>query len=100
MPLLRSLDLSGNEVPVARRGAVGRALLAHNAAPKLRILDVSRCGLGDEGLSPLLDGLATNTRLQSLRCSSNAASTAFENHRMAADARVKAFALEQNDDDE
>jgi hypothetical protein len=35
-------------------------------APSLRTLDVSECGLCDEGLAPLLDGLAVNTHLETL----------------------------------
>jgi hypothetical protein len=44
----------------------------------LRTLNVNDCGLGDDGLAPLLDGLAANTHLRWLDCRDNEPSEAFE----------------------
>jgi hypothetical protein len=45
--------------------AFGHALGAFLRAdlPSLRSLNVNNCILGDEGMTPLLDGLAANTQL-------------------------------------
>ncbi len=63
----------------------GRALGALLSAnlPSLRTLDVRQCQLGDEGLAPLLDGLAANTHLRELDCSSNHLSAVFERDQLA-----------------
>ena len=58
------------------------ALLRVNQ-PSLRLLHVNFCGLGDEGLAPLLDGLATNTHLRKLNCEINLMSEAFRRDRLA-----------------
>jgi hypothetical protein len=53
--------------------AFGRALgaLLRANLPRLRTLCLRYCGLGDEALAPLLDGLADNTHLRELDCVRN-----------------------------
>jgi len=51
--------------------------------PSLRTLLVNRCLLSDEGLAPLLDGLAANTHLRTLQCRINDPSFDFERDRLA-----------------
>ena len=104
LPLLSSLDLRRNKAPAAVRDAVGRALgaLLADDAEKLHMLNVELCGLGDRGLAPLLDGLEKNTHLDRLYSCRNEASRAFQRRRVtplqAADARVKANALDTDDE--
>jgi hypothetical protein len=69
-PSLRTLKLPLNAIggDAARRGAAGAALgalVAANAAA-LTELDVSYCGLGDEGLRPLFEALPANSHLRGL----------------------------------
>ena len=66
------------------RAAAGHALGALLGAnlPSLRTLRVNRCLLGDEGLAPLLDGLAANTHLRTLQCRINDPGIAFERERL------------------
>jgi hypothetical protein len=66
LPALSVLDLSFSTP--ADTVAAGRALGAFLAAnpPSLRTLIVEGCELGDQGLAPLLDGLAANTHLREL----------------------------------
>jgi hypothetical protein len=61
LPALAALDLGGSYMQNAT--AFGRALGAflRKNLPSLRVLLVWDCQLGDEGLAPLLDGLAANT---------------------------------------
>jgi len=105
MPALVCLDLRRNKAPAAVRDAVGRALgaLLADDAEKLRHLNVELCGLGDRGLAPLLDGMEKNTHLKTLYSCRNEASRAFHRRRLtplqAADARVKANALDTDNDD-
>ena len=82
LPVLSDLNLLGSEMQdvVAFGHAVG-ALLAANP-PSLHTLSVSFCHLGDEGLGPLLDGLAANTHLRRLDCDANDPSDAFERNRL------------------
>jgi len=77
LPDLSVLDLSFSELQ--DKGAAGRALGALLGAnlPSLRTLRVTDCQLGDEGVGPLLDGLAANTHLRELDCGRNALSLAF-----------------------
>ena len=67
---------------VAAAGRAFGALLAANP-PVLNYLNVDRCSLGDEGMAPLLDGLAANTHLPHLHCRDNGVSEAFERDRLA-----------------
>jgi hypothetical protein len=80
---LSLLSLTGSRVHDA--AAFGRALgaLLRVNQPSLRLLHVNFCGLGDEGLAPLLDGLATNTHLRKLNCEINLMSEAFRRDRLA-----------------
>lgn len=83
LPALRSFSLFLNPVPRAHHAAVGAALgalLATNL-PGLRILRAAE-QLGDEGLAPLLDGLAANTHLRELKCGPHDASLAFARDRL------------------
>ena len=52
---------------VAASGRAFGAFLSANM-PSLHILRVAFCDLGDEGLAPILDGLAANTHLRELDC--------------------------------
>ena len=61
----------------ATAGQALGALLAANS-PSLRRLDVEWCHLGDEGVAPLLEGLAQNTHLRSLECGYNHVTETFE----------------------
>jgi hypothetical protein len=65
---VQTLSLKGNRVADADRAAVGAALGALVAAdaPALTNLDVSRCGLGDDGMRALIEALPHNTHLQEL----------------------------------
>jgi hypothetical protein len=78
-PSLRKLELQSNTVDEASRELAGRALGALVAAnaPSLEELDVNQCDLGDEGLRPLVDALASNTHLRLLHWFFNARSEAF-----------------------
>jgi hypothetical protein len=71
LPALSELDLSNSRWQDTT--AFGRALGALLAAnlPSLRALRVYGCRLGDEGLAPLLNGLAANTHLLELDCRNN-----------------------------
>jgi hypothetical protein len=66
------------------KAATGQALGALLAAnlPSLHTLGVDCCYLGDEGMAPLLDGLAANTHLRTLDCQDNNLSAAFERDRL------------------
>ena len=83
LPLLEVLTLSIAWLD-AQKAAAGHALGALLAAnpPSLRILSISLCNLGDDGLGPLLDGLASNTHLRTLYCDDNDPSDAFEHERL------------------
>jgi hypothetical protein len=78
-PSLRKLELDRNTVDEASRARAGRALGALVAAnaPSLEELNIDACNLGDEGLGPLVDALASNTHLRTLRCIGNDMSAAF-----------------------
>ncbi len=81
---VRSLWLEGNAVrdaDHARAGVSLGALIAAHALA-LKTLTVSFCALGDEGLGPLVDALATNTHLRELHCSGNGMSDAFVRERL------------------
>ena len=83
-PSLQILRLDGNAVRAAdcaRAGASLGALVAANA-PALNSLYVPLCALGDEGLGPLVDALASNTHLHQLHCWGNTMSDAFAFHRL------------------
>ena len=82
LPALSRLNLSASEVQDA--AAFGRALgaLLRADLPSLHALDVCNCGLGDEFLAPLLDGLAGNTHLRELDCDHNNPSDAFYRDRL------------------
>jgi hypothetical protein len=64
LPALADLDLSFSffQDPVDAGRALG--VLLRTDPPSLRCLDLSSCGLGDEALALLLDGLAVNTHLR------------------------------------
>jgi hypothetical protein len=76
---LRTLDLSHNWQYATHPTVTGAALgaLVGANAPALTELDVSGCGLGDEGLRPLFDALPANTHLTKLDCSGKAPTNAF-----------------------
>jgi hypothetical protein len=83
-PSLRKLELDRNRVDDASRVRAGRvlgALVAANA-PSLEELNIVECSLGDEALGPLVDALASNTHLRTLRCFTNAWSDAFMHEQM------------------
>jgi hypothetical protein len=83
LPALAVLDMSFSRFQ--DKAAAGRAfgaLLSANL-PSLRTLNVDECELGDEGLAPLLDGLAANTHLRELECLENETSEEFERNRLA-----------------
>jgi hypothetical protein len=76
---LRVLCLGGNGVIAAHQAAAGTALgalIAANASA-LTELDVSRSGLGDDGLRPLFEALPHNTHLQKLNGCINFVTEAF-----------------------
>ena len=77
IPALSALSLRGSVL--RDKAAAGRALGALLGAnlPSLHTLIVSSCALGDEGVAPLLVGLAANTHLRKLRCERNRMSEAF-----------------------
>ena len=61
-------------------GPVFGALVA--ADSPLRMLDISRCMLGDVGMGPLVDALPRNTHLQELLCPDSGMSPAFVRDRL------------------
>ena len=82
LPALSVLDLSFSKIDdKAAAGHALRALLRANL-PNLRTLRLHCCDLGDEGLAPLLDGLAANTHLRELDCGGTNVSEAFERGRL------------------
>ena len=82
LPALSLLDMWGSQVQnKAHFGQALGALLAANL-PSLRTLIVEDCVLGDEGMAPLLDGLAANTHLRTLECQRNSLSEAFKRDRL------------------
>ena len=83
-PMLHHIELGRNPVAVAdraRSGALLGALVAANA-PCLYTLILTGCGLGDEGLGPLVDALQVNTHLRVLFCEHNDISEAFAHQRL------------------
>jgi Ran GTPase-activating protein (RanGAP) involved in mRNA processing and transport len=104
-PSLRKLDLQGNTVDEASRARAGRALgalLAANA-PSLEELNIVECSLGDAGLGPLVDALASNTHLHTLRCFGNAWSDAFMHERLLPATRSNpslSWVLEDSEDED
>ena len=82
LPTLSVLDFwGGTMLDTAAFGHALGALLAANL-PSLRALRVGYCNLGDEGLAPILDGLAANTHLRELSCFYNQPSEAFQRDRL------------------
>jgi hypothetical protein len=79
---LRLDTLNGDHGANRPTGRALGALLSANL-PSLRTLRVNRCLLSDEGLAPLLDGLAANTHLRTLQCRINDPSFDFERDRLA-----------------
>ena len=82
LPSLSELSLNGSRQDAAAFGRALGALLATNLL-SLRSLLVSDCRLGDEGVAPILDGLAANTHLHTLHCDENLVSEAFKCNRLA-----------------
>ena len=82
LPALTELNLNESIVqdPVNAGLALGALLRAN--LPSLRGLRVKRCVLGDDGLAPLLEGLAANTHLRELHCKGNNLSEAFKRDRL------------------
>jgi hypothetical protein len=83
LPALSALDLYCSDAQ--DKAATGRALGALLAAnlPSLRSLSVFGCQLRDEGMGPLLDGLAANTHLRKLGSTAyNSLSEEFERDRL------------------
>jgi hypothetical protein len=76
---LRELKLYFRHVPVAAAAAAGAALAAllMANAPALQTLNIFLCGLGDEGMGPVVEALRHNTHLTKLDCSGNATSQEF-----------------------
>jgi hypothetical protein len=79
-PRLRLLDLARNRpanggFQRAEVGAMLAALLLANA-PALQTLDISRSGLWDEGMGPVVEALRHNTHLTKLDCHENEVSDA------------------------
>ena len=73
------IDYGCNDINLANLLPIGAALgrlVGANSA--LTALDVSECKLGDAGLSPLVDALPGNTRLQRLSCGHNGVTPALE----------------------
>ena len=83
LPALSKLDLCSSRMH--DRAAFGRALGALIGAnpPSLRTILLLGCRLGDEGMAPVLDGLAANTHLRELDCTHNNLSEAFKRDRLA-----------------
>jgi hypothetical protein len=82
LPALAEVSFWGSEVQdVAAFGQALGALLAANL-PSLHTLIVYDCLIGDEGLAPMLDGLAANTHLRELHCTGNNPSEAFTRDRL------------------
>jgi hypothetical protein len=85
-PSLRALDVfwhceADDRVVQAALGAALAALLLANA-PALQTLDIGSCGLGDEGMRPVVEALRHNTHLTELDCGGNDVSEAFARERL------------------
>jgi hypothetical protein len=79
-PTLRVLDLSDNradtaDVRVVAAATLGAVVAAN--APALHSLDIANCRLSDAGVEALVNALARNTHLHTLRCPDNLISEAF-----------------------
>jgi hypothetical protein len=83
-PSVQTVNLGFNGVAVADRARAGASLgaLVEANVPALKELFVSGCGLGDEGIGPLVDALAVNTHMRKLVCSGNDMSDAFALERL------------------
>jgi hypothetical protein len=93
-PQLRLLELSRNwpregGLRAAEAGAALGALLLANA-PALQELDIRYCGLGDEGMRPVVEALRHNTHLTNVDCSDNAMSEAFARYGLLPAVRANA----------
>jgi hypothetical protein len=89
-PSLRKLELDCNRVDDACRARAGRALgtLVAANAPSLEELNIDACVLRDAGLGPLVDALASNTHLLTLRCVRTGISEQFARERLLPAARA------------
>ena len=69
-PTLRELSFCYSQAEtVEQSGAFARALSAVLVAESaLTSLDLSHCGLGDEGMAPLFAALAANKKLRTFKC--------------------------------
>ena len=81
-PTLHTLGIvdDASNVPAAA-GAALAGIVAANA-PTLTALDVSGCSMGDAGLAPLLEALASNSHLRGLDIRENEMSAAFARDHM------------------
>ena len=70
---IQHLNLRRNGAEHDDRLAVGTILarLVTTNSPCLRYLDLSDCGLGDDGVRPIINALLCNTHLHTLDCSYN-----------------------------
>lgn len=89
-PSLVHLDLSANAAAAdAERWRAGHLLASLLAAsPRLEVLILDDCGLGDEALSPLAEAVGAHARLRSLSLCGNGASPEFAAERLLPAARA------------
>jgi len=88
-PSLVHLDLSANAAADAERWRAGHLLAGLLAAsPRLEVLILDDCGLGDEALSPLAEAVGPHARLRSLSLRGNGASAEFAAERLLPAARA------------
>ena len=82
LPALTELDLSWSDVQDKSVAGHAFGVLLGTNLPSLRTLRAQGCHLGDEGMVPLLVGLALNTHLRELDCRGNDVSEVFECDRL------------------
>jgi hypothetical protein len=97
---IRMLELYWNCAPDDRvvQAVVGAALatLLLANAPALQTLDISYCGLGDEGMRPVVEALRNNTHLRTLNCCINDVNEAFARERLLPAVRANSSLRELN----
>ncbi len=89
-PRLRAIDLSYNSVCKNADACAALAALVAANAPALQTLGIGYCGLGDQGMGPVVEALRHNTHLTKLDCGGNEMSKAFARDRLLPAVRANA----------
>ena len=92
-PHLRKVGLCGNAVANREQASAAIAELLTVNAPALQQLDLSGCGFGDEGMDPIVDALASNTHLRTLKLYTDDVSAFFRHTRLLPAATARGISL-------